>query len=105
MRAVVPQPDFAPFFVKRAQDEGLLEDNTNSATEVTLSSEVMNGRKRRGSVRWVHSSHWRTPHRAAPSVSRCWPIEAGHLPFAPAAKVVRRTGGGDPPRSRQLHIA
>ena len=48
--AVVPQPEFAPFFVRRAQNEGLLEDNSNSATEVTPSSEVMNGRKRRGSV-------------------------------------------------------
>ena len=30
-------------------DEGLLEANSNGATEVTPSSEVMNGRKRRGS--------------------------------------------------------
>jgi site-specific DNA recombinase len=48
--AVVPQPDFAPFFVKRAMDEGLLEANTNGATGVTPSSEVTNGRKRRGSL-------------------------------------------------------
>jgi site-specific DNA recombinase len=48
--AVVPQPDFAPFFVKRALDEGLIEENDNGATGVTPSSEVMNGRKRRGSV-------------------------------------------------------
>jgi hypothetical protein len=47
--AVVPQPDFAPFFVKRAVDEGLLEANTNGAPVVTPSSEVMNGRKRRDS--------------------------------------------------------
>jgi hypothetical protein len=57
--AVVPQPDFAPFFVKRALDEGLIEENDNGATGVTPSSEVMNGRKRRGSVpraRAVHAS-------------------------------------------------
>jgi DNA invertase Pin-like site-specific DNA recombinase len=49
--AVVPQPDFAPFFIKRATDEGLLvEGNENGATGVTPSSEVMNGRKRRGSI-------------------------------------------------------
>jgi site-specific DNA recombinase len=47
--AVVPQPDFAPFFVKRALDEGLIEENDNGATGVTPSSEVMNGRKRRDS--------------------------------------------------------
>jgi hypothetical protein len=44
-----PQPDVAPFFVKRAQDEGLLEAN-NGVTSVTPSSEGMNGWKRRGSV-------------------------------------------------------
>jgi hypothetical protein len=45
-----PLPDFAPFFVQRAMEEGLLEAHTNGATGVTPSSEVMNGRKRRGSV-------------------------------------------------------
>jgi hypothetical protein len=47
--AVVPQPDFTPFFMKRAMDEGLIvADNNNGASDVTPSSEVMNGRKRRG---------------------------------------------------------
>ena len=45
-----PLPDFAPFFVQRAMEEGLLEAHTNGATGVTPSSDVMNGRKRRGSV-------------------------------------------------------
>jgi hypothetical protein len=48
--AVVPQPDFAPFFVKRAMDEGLLEADSSGATGVTPSCKVMNGRKRRGSA-------------------------------------------------------
>jgi site-specific DNA recombinase len=47
--AVVPQPDFAPFFVARAEDEGLIEDNDNGAGAAPLSNEVMNGRKRRDS--------------------------------------------------------
>jgi site-specific DNA recombinase len=47
--AVVPQPDFAPFFVQRAMAEGLLEANSNGAIEMAPSSEVMNGRKRRDS--------------------------------------------------------
>ena len=53
--AVVPQPDFAPFFVKQAMDEGLLEANDNGATKVTPSIEVMNGRKRRALLAWVHT--------------------------------------------------
>jgi hypothetical protein len=48
--AVVPQPSFGPFFQKPEVDEGLLEANSNGATWMTPSSEVMNGRKRRGSV-------------------------------------------------------
>ena len=47
--AVVPQPDFAPFFVRWALDERLLEADTNGATGVTPSSEVSYGRKRRDS--------------------------------------------------------
>jgi DNA invertase Pin-like site-specific DNA recombinase len=87
--AVVPQPDFAPFFVKRAMDEGLLEDNDNGAAGVTPSSQVMNGRKRRGSVRRVHSSRWCTPDRRPPSDSR---------------RVVR-TGGGNSSTSWQSQLA
>jgi hypothetical protein len=49
MVTVVPEPDFPPFFVQRAMDEGLLAANDNGAMKVTPSSEVMNGRKRRGS--------------------------------------------------------
>ena len=48
--AVVPQPDFAPFFAARAAEDGLLADNENGAEEAAPSSEVMNGRKRRESV-------------------------------------------------------
>ncbi len=57
VRAVVPQPDFAPFFVKRAIEGGLLEDNNNGAAEATPSSEVMNGRKRRGSMSSPRHDH------------------------------------------------
>jgi hypothetical protein len=98
--AVVPQSDFAPFFVKRAVDEGLLEANNNGATLVTPSTKVMNGRKRRVSVRRVHSASWRARDRYPPATSHCGPIKAGLLPFAPAAEVDRCTGGSDPGRSR-----
>ncbi len=47
--AVVPRPDFAPFFVARAEEEGLLVGNGNGAAEATPSTEVPNGRKRRDS--------------------------------------------------------
>ena len=51
--AVVPRPDFAPFFVARAVEEGTLDGNENGADEAAPSSEVVNGRKRRGSGRAV----------------------------------------------------
>src|SRR5215207_8373688 len=48
---VVPQPDIVPFVIKRVNEESLpVEDNDNGATAVTPSSQVMNGRKRRGSL-------------------------------------------------------
>jgi hypothetical protein len=45
-------------------------------------------RKRRGSVRRVHSSCWCTPDRCPPSASPRGPIEAGHLPFASEAEAL-----------------
>ena len=47
---VVPQPDFAPFFVAQAAAEGMLDGNESGADHSAPSSEVMNGRKRRGSL-------------------------------------------------------
>jgi hypothetical protein len=79
--AVVPQPDFAPFFVRRAIKEGLLSDNDNSAAEATLSTEVMNGRKRRGSLardrRGRAASHSLAVSRTSASLTttlRSWPV-------------------------------
>lgn len=48
--AVVPQPDFAPFFLERAEEEGLTEANENGPDDAEPSSEVLTGRKRRASV-------------------------------------------------------
>ncbi len=47
--AVVPQPDFTPFFVAQAEGNGVLMGNNNGPEESEPSSEVLNGRKRRGS--------------------------------------------------------
>jgi hypothetical protein len=52
---VVPQRDFAPFFVQRAVDEGLLAANTSGATDVTPSRKVMCGRKRQESIQHLLS--------------------------------------------------
>jgi hypothetical protein len=41
--AVVPQPNFAPFFQKPEVDEGLLEANSNGATELTPSVKLCTG--------------------------------------------------------------
>jgi hypothetical protein len=76
--AVVPQPDFAPFFVKRAVDEGLLEANTNGAPVVTPSSEVMNGRKRRGSVPRLLSASDLSAFRSQTCASISQPLLDGH---------------------------
>ncbi len=48
--AVVPQADFAPFFVVAASEDGPVEDKANGAAGAAPSTEVLNGRKRRGSV-------------------------------------------------------
>ncbi len=47
--AVLPQPDFAPFFVAEAVAAGRLDENGNGPGGPGLSSEVLTGRKRRGS--------------------------------------------------------
>ncbi len=47
--AVVPQPDFTPFFVARAEADEMLVSNKNGPEESEPSSEVLNGRKRRDS--------------------------------------------------------
>ncbi|MDP9364285.1 MAG: hypothetical protein M3Q10_08705 [Chloroflexota bacterium] len=46
---VMPQPDFAPFFVTRVAIEGMLEENENGADEAAPPTEVLHQRKRRGS--------------------------------------------------------
>ncbi len=74
---ITPRPDLLPFFSTLAAD---------------VSTVMTYGRKRRGSVRWVHSPDWCTPDRRPPSVSRRGPIETGHVPVASAAEVEYRTG-------------
>jgi len=83
--AVVPQPDFAPFFVARAEDEGRVADNDNGVGAAPLSNEVMNGRKRRGSVSRVHPAPGcPSVHRTTGSATR-WPLQARCVPDASAA--------------------
>ena len=93
--AVMPQPDFAPFFVTRVAAEGMLEENENGADETVRSSEVMYRRKRRGSH--PHLQNLLCPGRtlrvpvpdlrpSVPSASR-WP--AASPPDAPAPRRYR----------------
>ncbi len=48
--AIMPQPDFAPFFVAEAVEGGRIDGHGNGAGEPAPSSEVLIGRKRRGSL-------------------------------------------------------
>jgi hypothetical protein len=105
--AVVPQPDFAPFFLQRAMAEGLLEANSNGATFVAPSREVMNGRKRRGSLTRDRcgrvAAHSRHVFRAsAPLTLATWGwalLDSGQRIAYPAGAVARGSSPGSTRRT------
>ncbi len=89
--AVVPQPDFAPFFVALATDDAAPEDNANGPDDSGPSSEVMNGRKRRGSVSRVHSPARRGPLRRNPKAPCVWSLGTRCLSQSPGGQALNRT--------------
>ncbi len=82
--AVIPQPDFAPFFAMDADESVGGAAQQNGTTEAAPSSEVMTGRKRRGSVAhapipadptWGGSAHHCTGcATVAPGARACGPV-------------------------------
>ena len=83
--AVVPQADFAPFFLAQAGADGVLGANGNGAGSPAPSTEVMTGRKRRESLSRLHPSARRNGVRRGPAPPRERAVAAGLLPHATAA--------------------
>ncbi len=67
--AVVPQPDFAPFFVREAIAAGRLDEYQNDPEHLGSSNEVLTGRKRRGSAPRARALRTSTGLRSRPTAT------------------------------------